>query len=135
LAPVTVFNVRALASLVTVAGNALNKRLTAILNALVQVKEDESDDELQSAVGEAHRAIFTSISDIEGLNILMMILIEWYVSHPFTRMLLRSNAEGLSMIHRNDALVPMNCSPSFAKYHGTIHQYIVLIGFDNWYLH
>ena len=44
--PMTMFNARALASLVTVAGNALSKRLTVILNALVKVLEEENDDEL-----------------------------------------------------------------------------------------
>ena len=42
----TMFNARALASLVTVAGNALSKRLTVILNALVKVLGEENDDEL-----------------------------------------------------------------------------------------
>ena len=44
--PMTMFNTRALASLVTVAGNALSKRLTVILNALVKVLGEENDDEL-----------------------------------------------------------------------------------------
>jgi hypothetical protein len=74
----TIFNAHALASLVVVAGNALNLRLTVILNALVKVQEDEEDSELRSAVDEALRALFESISDAEGLNTLMMVLIAWY---------------------------------------------------------
>jgi hypothetical protein len=73
----TAFNARALASLVTVAGNALSKRLTVILNALVNVKEDGKDEELQSAIHESIRAIFSSINDAEGLNTLMMTLMGW----------------------------------------------------------
>lgn len=76
--PMTVFNARALASLVTVAGNALSRRLTVILNSLVKVSEDEIDDELRSAVDEAVNALFSSIDDAEGLNTVMMLLISWY---------------------------------------------------------
>ena len=74
----TVFNARALASLVTVAGNALSRRLTVILNSLVKVLEDEIDDELREAVDEAINALFSSIKDPEGLNTLMMLLLDWY---------------------------------------------------------
>ena len=75
----TVFNARALASLVTVAGNALSRRLTVILNSLVKVEsEDEIDDEPRSAVDEAISALFSSIDDPEGLNTVMMLLLGWY---------------------------------------------------------
>jgi hypothetical protein len=49
----TVFNARVLASLVTAAGNALSKRLTAILPALIKVLEEEKVDELLAALDEA----------------------------------------------------------------------------------
>ncbi len=75
----TVFNAHALASLVTVAGSALSKRLTTITSAFVKVIEDETDEELLSAVDEATRALFTSIADVEGLNTLMMVLLGWSV--------------------------------------------------------
>jgi hypothetical protein len=76
----TVFNARALASLVTVAGSALSKRLTVILTALAKFTEstDEStDDELRTAVDEAVQALLISISDAEGLNTLMLLLLGW----------------------------------------------------------
>lgn len=73
----TVFNARALASLVTVAGNSLSRRLTVILNALVKVFEDSLEDELREAVDEAIEALFSSVSDAEGLNTVMMLLIGW----------------------------------------------------------
>ncbi|OJA10082.1 hypothetical protein AZE42_06300 [Rhizopogon vesiculosus] len=75
--PMTVFNARALASLVTVAGNALSKRLNVILGALVKVLEDDEDDELRSAIDEALRALLASIEDPEGLNTLMLLLLGW----------------------------------------------------------
>jgi hypothetical protein len=79
----TVFNARALASLVTVAGNALSRRLSIILGALVKVYEGDMDEDLDSALDEALRALFASINDAEGLNTLMMILIGWSVIPRF----------------------------------------------------
>ncbi|RDX47550.1 ARM repeat-containing protein [Lentinus brumalis] len=78
--PMSAFNARALASLVSVAGSALSRRLTVILNALVKMhegKEVQEDEELKSAVDEAIRTLMASISDPEGLNSLMMLLLEW----------------------------------------------------------
>ncbi|PFH47401.1 hypothetical protein AMATHDRAFT_152123 [Amanita thiersii Skay4041] len=75
--PMTVFNARALASLVTVAGNALSRRLNVILGALVKVAEGNNDTELDSAVDEATRALLSSVNDEEGLHALMMLLIGW----------------------------------------------------------
>jgi hypothetical protein len=72
--PMTVFNARALASLVTIAGHALSKRLIVILGALVKVLEEDKDDELRSAIDEAVRALLASIEDPEGLNTLMLLL-------------------------------------------------------------
>lgn len=84
--PMTPFNARALASLVTVAGNALSKRLSAILSSLVTVTEglrEHPDDELQEAVDEAIRALLESINDAEGLNTLMLLLLGWCVAFHF----------------------------------------------------
>jgi hypothetical protein len=76
----TVFNARALGSLVTVAGNALSKRVTVILTAMVKVLEDGGPEaELKDAIGEALRALLASISDPEGLNTLMLLLLGWRV--------------------------------------------------------
>lgn len=79
----TLFNARALAALVTVAGGALSRRLSVIMSAFVRVVEDDQDEELQAAVDEAIRALFASISDAEGLNTLMMLLLGWYVSQQY----------------------------------------------------
>ncbi|KAF7965509.1 hypothetical protein HWV62_43100 [Athelia sp. TMB] len=75
--PMTLFNARALATLVTVAGTALSKRLTVILTALAKVVEEEKDEELLEAVDEALRALFASVDDAEGLNTVMMLLLGW----------------------------------------------------------
>lgn len=78
--PMTVFNARALASLVSVAGTALNKRLTFLLNAVVRVLENSDindDEELHDAVNEALHAMLESVGDAEGLNTLMLLLLGW----------------------------------------------------------
>ncbi|KAH9856756.1 ARM repeat-containing protein [Lenzites betulinus] len=78
--PMSAFNARALASLITVAGNALSRRLNVVLNALVKTyesKDIEIDEELKSSVDEAIHAVMASICDAEGLNTLMLILLEW----------------------------------------------------------
>ena len=78
--PMSAFNARALASLVSVAGPALSRRLTVILSALVKMhegKEVQEDEELKEAVDEAIRSSMSSISDAEGLNTLMLLLLEW----------------------------------------------------------
>ena len=78
--PMTVFNAHALASLVTVAGNALSKRLTVILAALAKMSESlrkSAEDELQEAIDEALKALMSSIEDVEGLNTLMLTLLGW----------------------------------------------------------
>lgn len=72
------FNARALASLVTVAGHALSRRLSIILNSLVKVSEGNIDDELRLAVNEAFYALLSSVSDPEGLNTVMLTLLGWY---------------------------------------------------------
>ena len=110
----TVFNARALASLVTVAGNALSRRLTVILNSLVKVMEDDIDDELREAVDEAINALFSSINDPEGLNTLMMLLLDWYallcISCQISELWL-----GLNFL-QGDALALATCLQSFVRY-------------------
>lgn len=62
------------------AGSALSKRLTVVLTALVKITEstdDATEDELRTAVDEAVQALLISISDAEGLNTLMLLLLGW----------------------------------------------------------
>jgi len=73
----TAFNARALASLVTVAGPALSKRLTIILTALIRAVENQTDDGLKSDINEAVSALLGSIGDQEGLQTLMLLLAGW----------------------------------------------------------
>ena len=64
--PTTVFN--ALASLFTVAGNALSKHLTVILSALIKVLEEEKDEVLLVALDESLRALLRSSRKAEHVD-------------------------------------------------------------------
>lgn len=77
--PISAFNANALASLVTVAGSALSKRLSQILTPLVGASETEKDEETQEALQGSTVALVSSVSDLEGLHSLMMLLLGWYV--------------------------------------------------------
>lgn len=76
--PMTAFNARALGSLVSVAGNALSKRLPTVLGALVKTLEHETEDEeVLDEVNNAVRALLGAIGDSEGLHSLQMLLLGW----------------------------------------------------------
>lgn len=75
-APITAFNARALASLVTVAGSALTKRLNVILEALLKALESP-ECTIHSEITEALRAIMTSITEDDSLHALMLQLLAW----------------------------------------------------------
>ena len=75
--PMTLFNAHALGSLMTVAGNALSRRLTVIVGALVQELETTTDEELRGAIKETLETLLESIADAEGLNTLMLLLLDW----------------------------------------------------------
>ncbi|KAI7873032.1 armadillo-type protein [Spinellus fusiger] len=72
--PITAFNARALASLVTVAGPALNRRLTTILSALVESRIIEEDEEVIEQLKNTLKALMASIEDEEGLDTLITSL-------------------------------------------------------------
>ena len=77
--PITAFNARALGSLVTVAGSALNRRLDTVLGALVKSLEIEKSEEVQTELQSAVEALLSSVKDEDGIHSLEMILIGWSV--------------------------------------------------------
>lgn len=123
--PMSVFNARALGALVTVAGNALSKRLTVILGALVKVLEDQKTaEELREAADEALRALLESIGDLEGLNTLMMLLLGWYVTiWFFCEARLRCIA-GQNTILQGDVYRHSNFSHCSVRYQSSMHRFI-----------
>lgn len=73
--PISAFNAQALAALVTVAGDALNRRLSQILDALQKSAENEKDEETKAALDSAIRAVLASVHDTDGLHMLMLHLL------------------------------------------------------------
>ncbi|KAJ3118798.1 translational activator of GCN4 [Phlyctochytrium bullatum] len=71
--PITSFNARALGSLLTVAGSALNRRLTEILEALLEGVEQ--DDSAVDDIKETTKILLLNV-DQDGLHILISILDE-----------------------------------------------------------
>jgi hypothetical protein len=64
---------------VTVAGEALSKRLSSVLKPLVKSMENEKDDQVKTEVQTAIRALLSSIEDEEGMETLQMLLLGWSV--------------------------------------------------------
>lgn len=71
--PITAFNARALASLVRVAGSALGRRLTHIVDALQNALATEKDESTLSSLDEALNAVLGAVEDHDsGLGSLLM---------------------------------------------------------------
>lgn len=74
--PITAFNARALASLVRVAGAALGRRLTNIVDALQTAVETEKGEDTAKQIDEALTAVLGSVEDHEsGLGSIQMHLL------------------------------------------------------------
>ena len=72
-APISAFNAKALGALVRVAGSALGRRLTHIVDALYGATQTEKDEDTLEQVDEALAAVLSSVTDHEsGLGSLMM---------------------------------------------------------------
>ncbi|KAI8816085.1 armadillo-type protein [Fimicolochytrium jonesii] len=70
--PITSFNAQALSSLITVAGSALNKRLEAILSALMDALED--GDDAEADIKETIKVLLVNVEDDDGVYQVMSIL-------------------------------------------------------------
>ncbi|CAO1631779.1 unnamed protein product [Parajaminaea phylloscopi] len=75
--PITAFNARALADLVGVAGNAINRRISTIVNALSIALESEKDEETHEALEESIESVLTAVTSFDALHQLMMFLLSW----------------------------------------------------------
>lgn len=111
----TLFNAHALGSLVTMAGNALSRRLTVIVGALVQELETTADTELRDAIAETLETLLGSIVDAEGLNTLMLLLLEWWV-YVWQSVLQFTHCQpGPNTMTRDAVPVHVRCSPRSAR--------------------
>ncbi|KAJ3031271.1 translational activator of GCN4 [Rhizophlyctis rosea] len=72
--PITSFNARALGSLITVAGQALNRRLGTIFPALMDGLEQ--DDDAREDVKEALKTLLVNVEGDDGVHQLMLLLAE-----------------------------------------------------------
>lgn len=73
--PITPFNAKALASLSTVAGPAMTRRLPSILNSLMDNIIACKDDELRADLESSFDTVILSIDEFDGLNTAMSVLL------------------------------------------------------------
>jgi hypothetical protein len=74
----TEIKARTLAYLLPVAGRALSRQLNLILSSLVQtLGDDNGRDPLRQTIDETIRISLASITDFDGLDRLMVQLLEW----------------------------------------------------------
>ena len=73
--PITSFNAKALASLSTVAGPAMTRRLPSILNSLMDNIISSKDDELRADLESSFDTVIISIDEFDGLNTAMSVLL------------------------------------------------------------
>lgn len=73
--PISSFNAKALASLSTVAGSSMTRRLPSILNSLMDNIIACKDDELRADLEAAFDTVILSIDEFDGLNTAMSVLL------------------------------------------------------------
>lgn len=73
--PISSFNAKALASLSTVAGSAMTRRLPNILNSLMDNIIVCKDDDLRADLGASFDTVILSIDEFDGLNTAMSVLL------------------------------------------------------------
>jgi hypothetical protein len=73
--PISSFNAKALASLSTVAGSAMTRRLPVIINSLMDNIISCKDDTLRADLDSAFDTVILSIDEFDGLNTAMSVLL------------------------------------------------------------
>ncbi|KAK0107053.1 translational activator of GCN4 [Cadophora gregata] len=73
--PISSFNAKALASLSTVAGSTMTRRLPSILNSLMDNIMACKDDELRADLDASFDTVVLSIDEFDGLNTAMSVLL------------------------------------------------------------
>ena len=73
--PISTFNARALASLASVAGSSMTRRLPAILNALLDNIVACKEEARLEALDAAFNAVTLSMDEFDGLNALMSVML------------------------------------------------------------
>ncbi|KAL3424653.1 translational activator gcn1 [Phlyctema vagabunda] len=73
--PISSFNAKALASLSTVAGSSMTRRLPSILNSLMDNIISCKDDDLRADLNSSFDTVILSIDEYDGLNTAMSVLL------------------------------------------------------------
>ncbi|KNZ52619.1 hypothetical protein VP01_34g8 [Puccinia sorghi] len=81
-APITAFNARALASLVSVSGGSIARYISTVIDSLRSSWCAETSEEIREAIDSSLRVIFGSLEELDSINSLMMHLLE--VAKSFT---------------------------------------------------
>ncbi|EFX04322.1 heat-like protein [Grosmannia clavigera kw1407] len=74
--PISAFNAKALASLSTVAGAAMNRRLPHILNSLMDNVIETTDEQLRADLETSFDTVVQSMDEHDGLNTVMNVLLQ-----------------------------------------------------------
>jgi len=75
-APITAFNARALASLVSVSGSSIARYISTVVDSLRSSWCAETNEEIREAIDSSLRVIFGSLEELDSINSLMMHLLE-----------------------------------------------------------
>jgi hypothetical protein len=73
--PMSGFNARAIASLAEVAGSAMTRRLSNVLNTIMDNVIRCKDDELRQELEDAFDAVLLSVDEYDGLNTAMSVML------------------------------------------------------------
>ncbi|KAI4261804.1 MAG: hypothetical protein L6R42_003005, partial [Xanthoria sp. 1 TBL-2021] len=121
VAPISSFNARAIASLAEVAGPAMTRRLSVIINTLIDGIVANRDEVLQAELEVSFDTILNAVDEYDGLNIAMSVMLA-----------LVKNDD-----HRKRAAANMRLSQFFAKtdldysrYHQDLIR-VLLLSFDD----
>lgn len=121
VAPISSFNARAIASLAEVAGPAMTRRLSVIINTLIDGIVASGDEDLQAELEVSLDTILNAVDEYDGLNTAMSVMLA-----------LVKNDD-----HRKRAAANMRLSQFFAKtdldysrYHQDLIR-VLLLSFDD----
>lgn len=73
--PITAFNAKALASLASVGGSSMTRRLPMVLNTLADNLISTSSSEMKTELNTAFDAILSSVDEFDGLNTAMSVML------------------------------------------------------------
>jgi Generalcontrol nonderepressible 1 (Gcn1) N-terminal/HEAT-like repeat len=119
--PISAFNARALASLAEVASSAMTRRLSTILNSLMNEMVSTKDEELLAELSSSFDTILVSVDEFDGLNTAMSVMMNLMKHDDHHR---RANAAERLAKFFSDADI------DYSRYHQDLIR-VFLISFDD----